>query len=146
MKRNNIRKYIANRACFLICSMIGFLALQVLVQCILFFRGEAPFWQAALVFVFTVGFAALFWFFVVRPYQRTQMMMRRILEGYILPDKDLFDGVLLTPTMEMEIERMVQVLKSPEMMDLNKRQAQYLALQNQINPHFLYNTLESIRR
>ena len=30
-------------------------------------------------------------------------------------------------------------------MDLNKRQAQYLALQNQINPHFLYNTLESIR-
>ena len=30
-------------------------------------------------------------------------------------------------------------------LDLNKRQAQYLALQNQINPHFLYNTLESIR-
>ena len=30
-------------------------------------------------------------------------------------------------------------------MKLNKRQAQYLALQNQINPHFLYNTLESIR-
>ena len=30
-------------------------------------------------------------------------------------------------------------------MDLNKRQAQYLALQNQINPHSLYNTLESIR-
>lgn len=28
---------------------------------------------------------------------------------------------------------------------MNKRQAQYLALQNQINPHFLYNTLESIR-
>ncbi len=30
-------------------------------------------------------------------------------------------------------------------MDVNKRQAQYQALQNQINPHFLYNTLESIR-
>ena len=27
----------------------------------------------------------------------------------------------------------------------NKRQAHYLALQNQINPHFLYNTLEAIR-
>lgn len=27
----------------------------------------------------------------------------------------------------------------------NKRQSQYLALQNQINPHFLYNTLEAIR-
>ncbi|AEE16657.1 integral membrane sensor signal transduction histidine kinase [Treponema brennaborense DSM 12168] len=27
----------------------------------------------------------------------------------------------------------------------NRRRAQYLALQNQINPHFLYNTLEAIR-
>ena len=40
---------------------------------------------------------------------------------------------------------MEHFLHSPQMMDLNKRQAQYLALQNQINPHFLYNTLESIR-
>ena len=29
-------------------------------------------------------------------------------------------------------------LHSPQMMDLNKRQAQYLALQNQINPTFFY--------
>lgn len=36
-------------------------------------------------------------------------------------------------------------MQSQEMLNLNKRQAQYLALQNQINPHFLYNTLESIR-
>lgn len=37
------------------------------------------------------------------------------------------------------------LLNSSELMKRNKRQAQYLALQNQINPHFLYNTLESIR-
>lgn len=37
------------------------------------------------------------------------------------------------------------MLNSSKLMELNKRQAQYLALQNQINPHFLYNTLESIR-
>lgn len=73
------------------------------------------------------------------------MTMQRILEGYILPDRRLFEGEMLTPVMEAEIGRLEQVLKSPEMMDLNKRQAQYLALQNQINPHFLYNTLESIR-
>lgn len=28
---------------------------------------------------------------------------------------------------------------------LRNKQAEYLALQNQINPHFLYNTLEAIR-
>ena len=36
-------------------------------------------------------------------------------------------------------------LDPSKVFQLNKRQAQYLALQNQINPHFLYNTLESIR-
>lgn len=145
MKKNNRWKYISNRTFLLMLAAIGFLAVQTLVQCILFFRDEAPIWQAALLFVFTAVFTAAFWIFVVRPYQRTQMMMGRILDGYILPDSSLFEKALLTPSMEAEIERLEQVLKSPEMMDLNKRQAQYLALQNQINPHFLYNTLESIR-
>jgi two-component system sensor histidine kinase YesM len=145
MKKNNRWKYISNRTFLLMLAAIGFLAVQTLVQCILFFRDEAPIWQAALLFVFTAVFTAAFWIFVVRPYQRTQMMMGRILDGYILPDSSLFEKALLTPSMEAKIERLEQVLKSPEMMDLNKRQAQYLALQNQINPHFLYNTLESIR-
>ena len=145
MKKNNRWKYISNRTFLLMLAAIGFLAVQTLVQCILFFRDEAPIWQAALLFVFTAVFTAAFWIFVVRPYQRTQMMMGRILDGYILPDSSLFEKALLTPSMEAEIERLEQVLKSPEMMDLNKRQAQYLALQNQINPHFLYNTRESIR-
>lgn len=30
-------------------------------------------------------------------------------------------------------------------MQLSTKQAEFLALQNQINPHFLYNTLDSIR-
>jgi two-component system sensor histidine kinase YesM len=40
---------------------------------------------------------------------------------------------------------MEDMLSSDEAMNLSKRQAQYLAMQNQINPHFLYNTLEGIR-
>ncbi len=32
-----------------------------------------------------------------------------------------------------------------KILSLSKKQAEYLALQNQINPHFLYNTLEGIR-
>ncbi len=38
-----------------------------------------------------------------------------------------------------------KILNSRQTVNLNKRQAQYLALQNQINPHFLYNTLDGIR-
>ena len=37
-----------------------------------------------------------------------------------------------------------EVLSPTQLFNMNKRQAQYLALQNQINPHFLYNTLEMI--
>ena len=47
--------------------------------------------------------------------------------------------------MKRQVEEIEKILRSPKLIDFNKRQAQYLALQNQINPHFLYNTLESIR-
>ena len=145
MKGRNCWKYISNRTALVFSAVVGFLVSETLIQCILFFREEAPFFQVALFSVFTAVCVLAFWFFVVRPYRRGQMTMERILEGYILPDSSLFEEALLTPTMETEIKRLEQILKSPEMMDLNKRQAQYLALQNQINPHFLYNTLESIR-
>ncbi|NBI91667.1 sensor histidine kinase [Lachnospiraceae bacterium] len=145
MKKRNWWNYISNRIFVLVTLILLFCILQILTQCILFFRGEAPLWQIVVLSVFTVSSIVAFWFWVVRPYRRTQMTMQRILEGYILPDRRLFEGEMLTPVMEAEIGRLEQVLKSPEMMDLNKRQAQYLALQNQINPHFLYNTLESIR-
>lgn len=145
MRKRNCRKYISNRTLFLLLALFGFLGLQILYHCILFFRGEASFWQAAVFSIFTALCFAVFWFWVMRPYRRIQMIIERILEGNILLDSSLFGDVFLTPTMEGEIRQMEQMLKSPEMMDLNKRQAQYLALQNQINPHFLYNTLESIR-
>ena len=37
------------------------------------------------------------------------------------------------------------MLEQKELVELHRSQAEYLALQNQINPHFLYNTLEGIR-
>jgi two-component system, sensor histidine kinase YesM len=38
-----------------------------------------------------------------------------------------------------------EIMETGELLQASKKQAQYLALQNQINPHFLYNTLEGIR-
>lgn len=43
------------------------------------------------------------------------------------------------------VHRMQSMLNQREMMELSVRQSSYLALQNQINPHFLYNTLDAIR-
>lgn len=39
----------------------------------------------------------------------------------------------------------VDRLHGEEITRLRQKQAEYLALQNQINPHFLYNALEAIR-
>jgi two-component system sensor histidine kinase YesM len=51
----------------------------------------------------------------------------------------------LTPATEEIVRKFEDVLISDAAVNLNKRQAQFLAMQNQINPHFLYNTLEGIR-
>ena len=91
-----------------------------------------------------VALAAAFWGWVVRPYREHEKVEKRFLAGYMFSEEDL-ERAVLTPTMREEMEMMEKIIRSPQLMDLNKRQAQYLALQNQINPHFLYNTLESIR-
>ena len=46
---------------------------------------------------------------------------------------------------KITIEQFNKYLDNATTLEVSKRQAQYIALQNQINPHFLYNTLESIR-
>ena len=84
-------------------------------------------------------------YFVVKPYLRFEKMMRLFTDGYTTMEiSDLYDGTP-TPAGYRLLERMNDMMDSSELLKLNKRQAQYLALQNQINPHFLYNTLESIR-
>lgn len=51
---------------------------------------------------------------------------------------DLFPGI------GGSFERLDSLLKEQDTLKLSTRQAEFLALQNQINPHFLYNTLGAI--
>ena len=64
--------------------------------------------------------------------------------GYLF--QDVFEQrIPLSPEFESALEKFKEMIDKKEMISATKRQAQYLALQNQINPHFLYNTLEGIR-
>ena len=88
--------------------------------------------------------AALLWaavLWILRPFCRLERNTRLFLEGCSSDNWDIFPS----PGGWQMQERLREMLDSSELLKLNKRQAQYLALQNQINPHFLYNTLESIR-
>ena len=55
------------------------------------------------------------------------------------------DDLHFSEAEKLALKKIGQLLDNKEANQLSNRQAQYLALQNQINPHFLYNTLEAIR-
>ena len=144
MKKHSL-KYISNRI-VLISSVIFVILLgKTGYDVFLFFHGAMPFYHVTISVCLPVIYAAATWIWVANPYQKAEKWVRHFLDGYIISDTRDMDSFLLTPLMRELVEAMNEILKSPQTIDLNKRQAQYLALQNQINPHFLYNTLESIR-
>ena len=51
----------------------------------------------------------------------------------------------ISPDTDALLLKVHTILDKDKIMENAKQQARYLALQNQINPHFLYNVLESIR-
>lgn len=81
---------------------------------------------------------------ILVPYNRQDKNIQLFLSGYTASGLKNPEYVL-SPGTEQLYETVISLLESDALLKANKRQAQYLALQNQINPHFLYNTLESIR-
>lgn len=109
------------------------------------FRGESVGLLWAALAVLVLGeLAVRHWIYI--PFLAQERALRLILESGVNEQEEI--AVLtcaLTPAEEQMFQQMRQVMDPAHLFNLNKRQAQYLALQNQINPHFLYNTLESIR-
>lgn len=90
-------------------------------------------------------FGLLAWLWVAVPYLRIEKMIGLFLEGYTLSETEEVTGSAYSPAANRLFEQLRELLSPTQLFHMNKRQAQYVALQNQINPHFLYNTLESIR-
>jgi two-component system sensor histidine kinase YesM len=145
LKKLSRMQYISNRVLLLGGTLLAVFLAQAFVFLFLFFQGQTGLGPFFLYLALFLGDLFVFWFWIVHPYLRSEMLARRFLDGYILDGKQNLQMALLTPSSNEQWEAVERVLHSPQMMELNKRQAQYLALQNQINPHFLYNTLESIR-
>lgn len=144
MKLRKQLTYISNRVLLLGAAVCVFLTLSGALLLVLSVFGGCPLWPGAAAIAAACVFGGVFWFSVVSPYRECERMTQRFLEGYMLGPEDLARAPL-TPSMHAQMEMTDRIIRSPQLMDLNRRQAQYLALQNQINPHFLYNTLESIR-
>lgn len=78
------------------------------------------------------------------PFRETTKIMQLFASGYTV--QDVFKiRYPISAEFEAMMNRMQEMFSAQELISASKKQAQYLALQNQINPHFLYNTLEGIR-
>lgn len=145
MKEKHSLKYISNRVLGLQIISTAIILILTIAFFVLYGQGTLPLWPAALLLLSAVFLIIVWLFWIVAPYRQTERVIQRFLDGYLFFDGVDYDMAALTPLLRSLLELVNKIVRSPQMMDLNKRQAQYLALQNQINPHFLYNTLESIR-
>lgn len=86
----------------------------------------------------------IFYFYVWKPYKEASRYISLFPISYSGKTYEKMQ-LFYNPETEAALIRLDKQIKESSVFELNKRQAQYQALQNQINPHFLYNTLESIR-
>ena len=139
-------KYLSRRLLAAGGAALGLIAALLILLCGASARLGGRWWlltlagAAALVLLL---WATAVW--IVRPFLRLERETLLFVEGYTPNSPPEEETIFFTPAGRRVWECLQQMLDSSELMKLNKRQAQYLALQNQINPHFLYNTLESIR-
>lgn len=138
-------RYLLNRMRDLTLVAAVSLAAYLLIALALALREGRAFWPPLLALALEAVLCACVWVFFVVPYKKREQGLERLLRGYAGGEEESGPVMPLGPGDDMLLGELRQLLSPSQMFRLNKRQAQYLALQNQINPHFLYNTLESIR-
>lgn len=82
--------------------------------------------------------------FLYRPYKKINHDINAYNHGY--NQDDIFkSNIFFSRSSEKFLNKTNGDLRTENAIRNSNKHAQYLALQNQINPHFLYNTLEGIR-
>ena len=113
--------------------------------CLLLFLDEVVKTRLIGLYVFVFLANCLFLYrAVLLPLKERNRQFLRFYQGY--DSRSIFiNDVHYSQAEKLALKKLGQLLDNKEANQLSNRQAQYLALQNQINPHFLYNTLEAIR-
>ncbi len=111
-----------------------------------FFNKEPVFFLASWILLIGILILIVFLYFkcVYKPYKKIKKNIQQFNSGLTL--EGLFNmKAFLFKDMEAMLIRIEKLLNKNYEIAMAKKQSEYLALQNQINPHFLYNTLEAIR-
>jgi len=139
----------AERTILFVFVLLAALSVETVILITLLYKNGAIKLQS-LVFILLISFIVLlitcmvFNGFVLVPYEKCRKLFHKFINGQTY--KELFDGEYqVFPEMRPALERFDKLLDKQNVIQLSTKQAEFLALQNQINPHFLYNTLEAIR-
>lgn len=144
MEKKHWWHYLTPRS-FALCACQAVCTLAILLVLVLHTRSKAVFFGAVFSCLIFLLFQLAWWKWIYLPYRKMEKEGTKFLDGY-MPERELVAAASqFSPVVERLLQRMVELVSPSRMFDHNKRKAQYLALQNQINPHFLYNTLDSIR-
>lgn len=120
------------------------LAGYVLLCLVLFFKSAGAPGLLGLLALFFVADSVFLYRAVLLPLREMDRQFLRFNQGY--DASSIFRRTVHFSAAEKQaFQKIGQFLNNNEVNRTSNRHAQYLALQNQINPHFLYNTLEAIR-
>lgn len=94
--------------------------------------------------IVTGGIYAVIYRCIIEPYNQTRSLFRHFIQSGSF--QELLEGEYqIFPEQNDVINKLDAILDKKNIIELSTKHAELLALQNQINPHFLYNTLEAIR-
>jgi len=143
MKLNKLR-YLSYRIAWISIIMFAIMLVFLLMLTIIAIQ------ESRLLFFVLSGYIALsivayaYYKWIYVPYKQSSKVLHLFVTGYTI--RDLFDQrVPISPEIEEITKKVQEIMDTGELISATKKQSHFLALQNQINPHFLYNTLEGIR-
>lgn len=137
-------QYISYRAAFIFALMLLFIFIMLIFFAVIVIREQNYGFGFTLCLIVLILILYVCYNWVYKPYKETSKAFNLFAEGLIF--QGIFDiRYPLSPLMQRATLRFKDMLDTKELINISKKQAEYLALQNQINPHFLYNTLEGIR-
>lgn len=142
--KNKSTRYLSNRVFWMFSVLFAFLLITHAVFTVIAVREGRHLIFVAGGYLSLGAVAYVFYRWIYQPYLESAKVLQLFLTGYTI--HALFDQrVLLSPEIEEITKKVQEIMNTDKLVNATKKQAQYLALQNQINPHFLYNTLEGIR-
>lgn len=140
-----------NKENYLFNRIRWFTAILLLFQVILLFILFLQDWKTEGMKWFIIFLGIVFLLMVYAGYQLIYWPLKmnsRIKAAFARGDsyEDIYHmPYLLNEEEQNMLRRFYSLLDKSELITVSKKKSEYLALQNQINPHFLYNTLEGIR-